>query len=127
MRIMRALTDLSPESALGALVRLPLRLIPPSHVITVKDGLNKGARWIVGSSIHGCWLGTYESEKQNVVSKLVRPGMVVWDVGANAGFYTLAFARLVGNTGRVYAFEPSSTTFRILHLNTTRCKSWRRT
>jgi FkbM family methyltransferase len=32
--------------------------------------------------------------------------MVVWDVGANAGFYTLALSRLVGNGGRVYAFEP---------------------
>jgi FkbM family methyltransferase len=32
--------------------------------------------------------------------------MVVWDVGANAGFYTLALSRLVGSEGRVYAFEP---------------------
>lgn len=106
MKMMKALSDLHPESMLGALVRLPLRLIPRSHVITVKGGLNKGARWIVGSNTHGCWLGTYESEKQNLVSKLVRRGMVVWDVGANAGFYTLAFARLVGDAGRVYAFEP---------------------
>jgi FkbM family methyltransferase len=43
---------------------------------------------------------------QDRVAQLVRPDMVVWDVGANAGFYTLAFSRLVGNSGRVYAFEP---------------------
>jgi len=32
--------------------------------------------------------------------------MKVFDVGANAGFYTLAFARLVGDKGHVWAFEP---------------------
>ena len=63
-------------------------------------------RWVVGSSTHGCWLGHYELEKQAVVSALVKPGMKVFDVGANAGFYTLAFARLVGNHGHVWAFEP---------------------
>lgn len=85
---------------------MPLRLIPKSSVMRVRSGLNKGSRWIAGSSIHKCWLGTYEFEKQDLVSKLIRPGAVVWDVGANAGFYTLAFSRLVGAGGRVYAFEP---------------------
>jgi FkbM family methyltransferase len=32
--------------------------------------------------------------------------MKVFDVGANAGFYTLAFSRLVGPGGHVWAFEP---------------------
>lgn len=63
-------------------------------------------RWIVGSSIHGCWLGHYEIEKQAVIRRLVKPGMKVFDVGANAGFYTLAFARLAGEGGHVWSFEP---------------------
>ena len=63
-------------------------------------------RWVVGSSIHGCWLGHYEIEKQAVIRRLVKPGMKVFDIGANAGFYTLAFARLVGDSGHVWAFEP---------------------
>lgn len=103
---MRSLTRLSTDSILGAAIRAPLRLLPRSHVATVRSGINKGAKWIVGSSTHGCWLGTYEQEKQALVTRLLRPGMVVWDVGANAGFYTLAFSRLVGHAGRVYAFEP---------------------
>lgn len=37
----------------------------------------------------------------------IRPGDVVWDVGANVGFYTAKFARAVGTTGTVMAFEPS--------------------
>jgi FkbM family methyltransferase len=63
-------------------------------------------RWRVGSSVHGCWLGHYEREKQVAVRRLVRPGMTVFDIGANAGFYTLAFSRLVGDAGHVWALEP---------------------
>lgn len=52
----------------------------------VRSGINKGRRWIVGSSIHGCWLGHYEIEKQSVIRRLVKPGMrmKLFDVGANA-------------------------------------------
>ena len=104
--MLKTLTKIHPTSLLGTLVRMPLRVIPRGTVVSVKGGINKGVSWIVGSSTHGCWLGTYESEKQDLIAKLVQPGMVVWDVGANAGFYTLAFARLVGDMGYVYAFEP---------------------
>ena len=100
------LSRISPTAFLGALLRFPLRIIPKSTVVRVRSGINKGLRWIVGSSIHGCWLGHYEIEKQAVVRRLVKPGMKVFDVGANAGFYTLAFARLVGERGHVWAFEP---------------------
>ena len=37
---------------------------------------------------------------------LVKNKKVVWDIGANAGFYTIAFSTLVGPGGRVYSFEP---------------------
>jgi FkbM family methyltransferase len=63
-------------------------------------------KWIVGSSVHGCWLGTYELEKQAALARTIRTGMTVFDIGANAGFYTLAFSRLVGDEGHVWAFEP---------------------
>ena len=38
------------------------------------------------------------------------PGQKVIDVGANYGVYTLSMAKLVGSTGMVWAFEPSSDT-----------------
>jgi FkbM family methyltransferase len=44
-----------------------------------------------------------------LLDKLLRPGMVVMDVGANIGEITLTSARRVGNLGRVYAFEPMPT------------------
>lgn len=36
----------------------------------------------------------------------LRPGDVFYDIGANIGCYTLYAARLVGPSGKVYAFEP---------------------
>lgn len=42
-----------------------------------------------------------------VCKKLVRPGDTVCDIGANVGFVTLLLSRLVGERGRVFAFEPN--------------------
>lgn len=72
----------------------------------VLGGPNRGLRWRTGSSVHGCWVGTYERDKVELLSRHVRPGMVAYDIGANAGYYTLLLSRLVGPSGRVYAFEP---------------------
>jgi FkbM family methyltransferase len=74
--------------------------------VPILQGPLKRKRWIAGSSIHGCWLGSYEYEKQKVFIKRVKPGDVVFDIGANVGFYTLLASVLVGNEGKVIAFEP---------------------
>ena len=51
------------------------------------------------------WLGTYEPELQRTIQREVRPGMVVYDVGANIGYVSLLLARAVGPQGRVFSFE----------------------
>ena len=48
----------------------------------------------------------YEPRDLALVQSLVPAGGVCVDVGANVGFYSLHFARLVGPSGRVFAFEP---------------------
>lgn len=96
-----------PNSGLlGRALRMPLRLVPKSAQVPILQGPLKGKRWISGSFNHGCWLGSYEASKQKELIRLIRPGMVCWDIGANVGFYTLLLAELVGNTGKVFAFEP---------------------
>jgi FkbM family methyltransferase len=50
--------------------------------------------------------GYYEPETVAVVERLLRPGMVVFDVGAHMGQYTLVASGAVGPAGRVHAFEP---------------------
>jgi FkbM family methyltransferase len=49
-----------------------------------------------------------------LVRRLSSEGMVVADIGANVGFYTLKIADWVGPTGRVLAFEPDPFSFRVL-------------
>lgn len=50
--------------------------------------------------------GVFEPYSTALVQQLVKPDMIVGDVGANFGYYTLQFGRLVGQNGYVYAFEP---------------------
>lgn len=50
--------------------------------------------------------GIWEGWLTTFMARRVRPGMAVVDVGANHGYYTLLFACLVGEAGRVAAIEP---------------------
>lgn len=101
-------------SPLGRLLRAPLRLIPAEAKMPILQGPLRGRKWIAGSHIHGCWLGTYELNKQERFVRHVRAGDVVWDIGANVGFYTLLSSWLAGPTGKVVAFEPLPRNLRFL-------------
>ncbi len=35
----------------------------------ILQGPMRGYRWIVGSSVHGCWLGSYEFEKRRLIEE----------------------------------------------------------
>jgi FkbM family methyltransferase len=64
--------------------------------------------------------GTYESSTVRACRSWLRPGMTVIDVGAHVGYYTVLFSRLVGATGRVFAFEPHPANFELLSRNVRR-------
>lgn len=99
-------SSVSRHSLIGALLRLPLYLVPPEVSVPIVQGQLRGKRWVVGSSTHGCWLGSYEFDKQQLFKKMVRVGSTVFDIGVHVGFYSLLAAVLVGKSGRVFAFEP---------------------
>ena len=61
------------------------------------------------------WLGIYEFEVQGIMAENVRPGNVVYDIGANNGFISMLAAQLVSEDGFVYAFEPLPANVSILH------------
>lgn len=104
--VLERVSSVSEKTILGKVLRVPLRLIPSGTRMPVLRGPMRGSQWIVGSSIHRCWLGTYESAKQRSFSIAIKRGDVVYDIGANVGFYSLLASALVGPAGRVYSFEP---------------------
>lgn len=71
----------------------------------VGHGQAAGMRIDPAGAAAGYALGTSEPLIQDVFAEQIPSGGVVWDVGANVGFYTLIAARLVGD-GKVVAFEP---------------------
>jgi FkbM family methyltransferase len=99
------LSIIAPDTVAGKIVRLPLRLLPRKAIVPILQGPMQGKKWIVGSSLHRCWLGSYELEFQKALAKELRSGSVFYDVGANVGFYSLLAAQLV-SPGMVFAFEP---------------------
>ena len=96
----------SNRQPLGKLLRLPLKLIPKRAVFRIMQGRLKGWKWIVGSGEHGYWLGWYEIGKRQAFENAITEGAVVYDIGANVGYYSLMAAVVAGVSGHVYAFEP---------------------
>jgi FkbM family methyltransferase len=97
---------------LGRLIRQPLRMIPFNATLRVLKGPLRGARWIAGSSPHGCWIDSYEQPFQVLFFSIVPNGGVVWDIGAHVGFYSLLAAR---KAAKVLAFEPLPENLTFLH------------
>lgn len=61
--------------------------------------------------------GEYCEHEVQLFSQFVKPGMNVWDVGANIGALTVPLAKLVGKSGSVCAFEPQPVVFHNLCTN----------
>jgi len=61
--------------------------------------------------------GIHEPTTQEAMHLVLRPGMNCIDVGAHIGLYTLLMALVVGQCGKVYAFEPFPDTYDLLVKN----------
>jgi FkbM family methyltransferase len=97
------------NTVVARLARPLLNRVLPEHdtVVVVRDGPAVGIRLPIRPREEKFyWTGTYERSVQQALVRLLRPGNVVWDIGAHIGFFALLSARLVGPTGEVHAFEP---------------------
>lgn len=56
----------------------------------------------------------YFKSDNEIIKRFVREGDVVFDVGADLGALSVMFSSLCGNSGKVFAFEPTKRTFRFL-------------
>ncbi len=61
--------------------------------------------------------GFFERLGTKLVLDKIKKEEVVIDLGANIGYYTLLFAKIVGNKGKVFAFEPDPDNFKFLKKN----------
>lgn len=63
------------------------------------------------------YTGVHEGLITKFLHRMVRPGFTCFDVGANLGYYTLFFSKLVGPHGEVHGIEPCPEEFRRLQKN----------
>jgi len=82
------------------------------QAVTVLGGLLAGYRLFASPQKSLIWqdmvLGIYDSFIYDWLKKhFDLTNKVVWDIGAHVGYHSLAFAALVGEKGRVIAFEPN--------------------
>jgi FkbM family methyltransferase len=87
--------------------RLPRDLGGAAFVCDVRDSIAREA----------FFTGRYEPQETVIFNRLVDPGSVVVDVGANWGYFTLLAADRAGRDGRVFALEPNPNLFGQLRAN----------
>lgn len=108
---------LLPLPVKQAIYRFPTlaRLIRGSMNAAVESGLSevevaagdlKGYKILLNLKMEKSrWLGTYEPELAAAARALLKPGMTVYDVGANIGYVSLLLAHHTRPEGKVFAFE----------------------
>jgi FkbM family methyltransferase len=93
----------SSQTIAGRSLRWLLNLLPSNAYVPIVQGPARGYRWRIGSSVHSCWLGCYEADIVRAALLQLPPPGVAYDLGANAGYYTLVLTKRMHH---VYAFEP---------------------
>jgi len=62
------------------------------------------------------FLDQYEEKEIRFLESMLKPGDLFIDVGANIGLFSLVASAIIGESGKVYAFEPYSKNFdKLLH------------
>ena len=102
------------------MIRSALNQAAPHELTAVKvaGGRLAGVRLVLDLQREkDYWLGTYEPELQTAVRDWIKPGMLIYDVGANIGYVSLLLRRQAGKDGRVLAFEALPANLERLRVN----------
>lgn len=106
----RLLLSIYKFPLVAATFRRVLNLLVPKQrrVVTIASGAAKGLKMELRlREEKSYWLGTYELDIQCLLPEMIQSGNIVYDVGAHLGFFSLLAGKLVGQTGKVFAFEPN--------------------
>jgi len=90
---------------------------PKSHILKVNGYKIKVMPNDPGISQELHTFKTHEPLSTQLISKELKPGMTCLDIGSNIGYYVLLENKIVGNSGRVIAIEPSPYNFQCLEEN----------
>ncbi len=116
-------------STANHLLRTVARLVPPES--RVRRTASAAWTWLLGRVVRHITVRVggrpirllvrhrqldegYEAATLATWLRLIRPGDVAWDLGANIGVYTVLSGRAVGPAGTVTAWEPAPYTFGVL-------------
>lgn len=92
---------------LSTLLRHLARRFEEGSIVKISRGMAVGMLWKrYHRNVNAYWLGNYELPVQRRIALELNDGDTFFDIGANAGFFSLVAAKVVGKTGRVVAFEP---------------------
>ena len=83
----------------------------------IRRGPLRGRTIVIGLNMGVSYIWNLDGPNWAWAHNLVRPGDVVYDVGAHLGESTLHLATSVGPTGKVFAFEPVPHSFRTMSAN----------
>lgn len=97
--------------------RLARFFYPQGSVRKVWRGPARGALFEVVTGMGATYAMGFPHWNFAFLSRHIRPGMVIYDVGANCGQMALFFSRVTGPSGRVIAFEPVPSNLLVLRNN----------
>lgn len=93
-------------------------LFPYGSVRRVLAGPCRGLLYRVESGMGVSFALGSDAMNFRFLEKQIKPGMIIYDIGANRGQTTLFFSRLTGQNGKVLSFEPAAANIKILRENT---------
>lgn len=110
LRLPEPLRSLRKAPVLGGVIHfLSYRILRADQKIWehVQEGQARGLWLELNPRTGQTYLrGEAEPDVQQILAKRLGPGMVFYDLGANIGFFSLIAARVVGESGHVFSFEP---------------------
>src|SRR5712692_7132722 len=118
---LRCAVQRANRSGIGRLAPHPWKLVYPQLLLKIGVRHARSAKTFWGGSLDivlpeavstqiWCY-GFFEEDVCLFLRRSLRPGMVVIDVGAHFGFFSLLASELVGSEGRIVAVEPMPETF----------------